>query len=55
MLDSLYLASNFTEELLKQGYKLTFYNDQKTIYKNDEYQIILKDNFDYLIILIMEM
>ena len=54
MLDSLYLASNFTEELLKQGYKLTFYNDQKTIYKNDEYQIILKDNFDYLIILIME-
>jgi len=55
MLDSLYLASSFTEELLKQGYKLTFYNDQKTIYKNDEYQVILKDNFDYLIILIMEM
>lgn len=54
MLNSIYLASDFTEELLKKGYELTFYNDQKYIYKNDEYQIILKDNFNYLIILIME-
>lgn len=54
MLDSIYLASGFTEELLNQGYKLTYYNEQKTIYKNDEYQVILKDNFDYLIIIIME-
>ena len=54
MLNSIYLVSNFTEELLKNGYELTFYNDQKYIYKNDEYQIILKDNFNYLIILIME-
>lgn len=54
MLNSIYLASGFTEELLKQGYELTFYNDQKTIYKNDDYQIVIKDNFDYLIILIME-
>ena len=44
MLDSIYLASGFTEELLNQGYKLTYYNEQKTIYKNDEYQVILKDN-----------
>lgn len=54
MLSSIYLASSFTDELLKEGYELTFYNDQKYIYKNDEYQIILKDNFNYLIILIME-
>ena len=54
MLDSIYLASSFTEELIKQGYELTFYNDQKYIYKNDEYQVILKDNFNYLIVLIME-
>ena len=54
MLNSIYLASNFTDELLKEGFELTFYNDQKYIYKNEEYQIILKDNFNYLIILIME-
>lgn len=54
MLDSIYLASSFTEELIKQGYELTFYNNQKYIYKNGEYQIILKDNFNYLIVLIME-
>lgn len=54
MLDSIYLASGFTEELLNQGYKLTYYNEQKTIYKSDKYQVILKDNFDYLIIIIME-
>ena len=54
MLDSIYLASSYTEELVEQGYELTFYNDQKYIYKNDKYQVILKDNFNYLIILIME-
>ena len=54
VLDSIYLVSPFTEELLKQGFELTFYNDQKYIYKNDEYQVILKDNFNYLIVLIME-
>ena len=54
MLDSIYLASGFTEELLNQGYKLTYCNEQKTIYKSDKYQVVLKDNFDYLIIIIME-
>lgn len=54
MLNSIYLASDFTEKLLEEGFELTFYNDQKYIYKNSEYQIILKDNFNYLIILIME-
>ncbi len=54
MLDSIYLASSFTEELINNGYELTFYNDQKYIYKNDEYQVILKDNFTYLIVLVME-
>lgn len=54
MLDSIYLASDFTEYLTNHGFKLTFYNDQKHIYKSEEYQIILKDNFNYLIVLIME-
>lgn len=54
ILDSIYMASPFTEKLLKEGYKLTFYNEQKTIYENEEYKIILKDNFNYLIVLIME-
>lgn len=54
ILDSIYMASPFTEELLTNGYKLTFYNDQKTIYENEQYRVILKDNFNYLIVLIME-
>jgi hypothetical protein len=54
MLDSIYLASAFTENLISKGFDLTFYNEQKYIYKNDKYQIILKDNFNYLIVLIME-
>lgn len=54
ILDSIYMASPFTEKLLKAGYKLTFYNDQKTIYENEQYKVILKDNFNYLIVLIME-
>ena len=54
MLDSIYLASPFTEKLIEQGYELTYYNKQKTIYKNENYQVILKDNFDYLIVLVME-
>ena len=54
MLDSIYLALPFTEELLQNGYELTYYNEQKTIYQNDEYKVILKDNFGYLIILVME-
>ena len=55
MIDSLYLVSNYTRELVKEGYKLTYQDNNKTIYSNKKYKIIIKDNLNYLIILIMEL
>lgn len=54
MIDSLYLISGYVDELSKDGYKLTYEDKNKKIYKNDQYKIIIKDNLNYLIVLIME-
>ncbi len=54
MIDSLYLVSNFTNKLTEEGYKQTYLDSGKSIYMNDKYKIVVKNNFDYLIILIME-
>lgn len=54
MLDSLYLVSNFTDELTKQGFKQVYKDDDKLIYTNKEYKIIIKNSLNYLIVLIME-
>ena len=54
MLDSMYLVSGYTEELEKEGYKLTYQNSNKMIYQNNKYRVIIKNNLNYLIILIME-
>ncbi len=53
MLDSIYLISNFVEELNSQGFRLTYEDNNKKIYKNDKYKIVIKDNFNYLIVLMM--
>lgn len=53
MLDSLYLVSNFTDELVNSGYELSYLDSNKTIYENNEYKIVIKNNLNYLIILIM--
>lgn len=53
-IDSLYLLSKFVEDLLKQGYQLTYQDNDKVIYANNKYKIIIKNNFNYLIIVIME-
>lgn len=54
MIDSLYLVSGYTEELTKEGYKLTYQDDQKTIYSNNKNKVIIKNSLNYLIIIIME-
>ena len=54
LIDSLYLLSKFVEDLLKQGYQLTYQDNDKVIYANNKYKIIIKNNFNYLIIVIME-
>lgn len=53
-IDSIYLVSNYVEELVKSGYKITYEDKNKKIYKNDKYKIIIKNNLNYIIILIME-
>ena len=54
MIDGLYLVSSFTNELLNTGYKLTYQDSYKTIYSNNKYKVVIKNNLDYLVILIME-
>ena len=54
MLDSMYLVSNYTNELEKDGYEKTYDKNNKQIYVGKKYQVVIKNNLDYLIILIME-
>lgn len=54
ILDSMYYVSNFIQSLEKSGYKLSYKDLQKTIYKNNKYKIIIKNNSNYLIVLIVE-
>ena len=51
---SMYLINNYIECLEEQGYKLEFNNDNKVIYSNDKYKVIIKSNMNYIIILLME-
>ncbi len=54
MIESVYLVSDFITELENQGYKLSYQGNDKSIYINKNYKIIIKNNLNYLIILIME-
>ncbi len=54
LIDSLYLLSNYTDELIKQGFTLYYRDNQKVIYTSNDYRVIIKDNLNYLVILIME-
>ncbi len=54
MLNSLYLIDTYTECLEKDGYKKIYEKDNKLIYQNNKYKVIIKNNLNYLIILIME-
>lgn len=46
-------SSKFQKELLAQGYTEKLKTEEKSIYENEEYQIILMEEFDYLIILMV--
>ena len=54
MLDSLYLVSSYTSQLEKENYTLIYQSNNKMIYTADDYRVIIKNNLDYLIIIIME-
>lgn len=54
MIDSMYLVSNYVDALLDEGFNLKYQDDNKSIYVNDKYKVVIKNNLNYLIIIIME-
>jgi len=53
-LDSMYMAASFMEELEKEGFSLVQDNEAKKVYENNDYKVVIKENFSYLIVLIVE-
>ncbi len=53
-LDSMYMAASFMEELEKENYNLVQDTNSKRVYENSKYKVVIKENFSYLIILIVE-
>jgi hypothetical protein len=53
-LDSMFITMGFEEKLVNDGYKLTYNNNTKRIYENKKYRVIIKEDLDYVIVLLME-
>lgn len=53
VITSMQYSSKFQKELLNQGYTEKLRSEEKSIYENEEYQIILMEEFDYLIIVMV--
>lgn len=53
-INTFYLSTNYENELIKEGYKLTYSNDLKRVYTKNKSNIIIKQYLDYLIVLMME-
>ena len=49
------LATDFKDQLLKDGYEQVTSNTSKSIYKNSKYQVIIMDEFDYLIVVMVKL
>ena len=54
-LDTLYLISDYYNILEKKGFKLIRNESNKRVYVNNQYEVIIKESFNYLIIIIMEL
>lgn len=54
-IDNMQLASPFKIELKKEGYKEILNSSKKSIYRNDKYQIVIISEFDYLVIIMVEL
>ena len=53
-LDTMYLVSNYINSLINLDYKCVLNKYNKKVYQNDDYKIIIREDMNYLIILIME-
>ena len=49
------LAASYKEQLVKDGYQEILNSSSKCIYQNKKYQIIIMDEFDYLIVVMVKL
>lgn len=54
-ISSMLLSVSFKEQLIQDGYKEILNSESKCIYENNKYQIIIMDEFDYLIIVMVKL
>lgn len=54
-IDNMQLSLGFREQLIKDGYKEKLSSSKKYIYENDEYQVIIMSEFDYLIVVMVKL
>ena len=53
--DTMQFAKTYIEQLKNKGYEEKIISDSKYIYENGEYQIIIMEEFNYLIIVMVEL
>ncbi len=53
-IDSMLLLSSYEEELVREGYIITCNKDTKKVYEKDNSIVVIKENLDYIIIVMME-
>ena len=49
------LATSFIDKLVEQGYKEVTISETKKVYQNNKYQVIIMEEFDYLIIIMVKL
>jgi len=54
MIDTMYYVSEYIDNLEDEGYQITYNSSKKKILENSKYEIIIKEDLNYLIILFME-
>ena len=54
-IDTMQFAAKYIENLKIKGYKQKYTSDSKVIYENEKYQIIIMEEFDYLIIVMVKL
>ena len=52
-ISSMQLAVSFKEQLINDGYKEILKSSSKCIYENGKYQIVIMEEFDYLIVMMV--
>ncbi len=54
-ISSMMLSISFKDQLIQDGYKEKLNSSSKCIYENNKYQVIIMEEFDYLIIVMVEL